>query len=131
MVFPHEIRSAKAAADGNGEGIIQFCPPQQSCSSRREENPSLHRKPMNSLRWIESKTVGKSANPTKFHPLPGGEGRGEGERKYSTAHRQALIFSAEKCEPPHVGCYGSAQCANFSEESHSWRGRNCFRVERN
>jgi hypothetical protein len=51
------------------------------------ENPSRHRggkKPTNFLRWIESKIVGKSANPTKFHPLPGGEGRGEGERKHTT-----------------------------------------------
>ena len=36
---------------------------------------------MNSDRWIESMDAEPSEDATKFHPLPGGEGRGEGERK--------------------------------------------------
>ena len=31
-------------------------------------------------RWIESLAVKSSENVTKFHPLPEGEGRGEGKR---------------------------------------------------
>jgi exodeoxyribonuclease VII large subunit len=38
-----------------------------------------------SKRWIESKAAGESTSPTEFHPLPGGEGRGEGERKHKSA----------------------------------------------
>jgi hypothetical protein len=37
---------------------------------------------MNSLRWIKSIGSGASEIAIKFHPLPGGEGRGEGERKH-------------------------------------------------
>ncbi len=39
-------------------------------------------------RWIESGIVGEPASSTKFHPLPGGEGRGEGERKDAAGHSQ-------------------------------------------
>jgi hypothetical protein len=61
---------------------------------------------MNSLRWIESKSVEKPTSPTKFLPLPGGEGRGEGERKHKIVHLQAHTISArKKLEPPHVGSY--------------------------
>ena len=41
---------------------------------------------MNSDRWIESKGAEPSEDATKFPPLPGGEGRGEGERKYDNAY---------------------------------------------
>jgi A/G-specific adenine glycosylase len=50
-------------------------------SSRRKESQKSATK---TSRWIESKIVGESANPTKPPPLPGGEGRGEGERKHKT-----------------------------------------------
>jgi hypothetical protein len=59
-------------------------------------------KPMNSLRWIESKSVKKPTSQTKFHPLPGGEGRGEGEREYKTVHWPG---SLEITEPRYLGCY--------------------------
>jgi len=36
---------------------------------------------INSNRWIESMSAEFSEDVTKFLPLPGGEGRGEGERK--------------------------------------------------
>src|SRR6185437_300499 len=38
---------------------------------------------MKSLRWIESQIERSSGSATKFPPLPGGEGRGEGERKHT------------------------------------------------
>ncbi len=38
-------------------------------------------KPVNSDRWIESMGAEFSEVVMKFLPLPGGEGRGEGERK--------------------------------------------------
>jgi hypothetical protein len=38
---------------------------------------------------------------TKFHPLPGGEGRGEGERKYKTFIGSLTTHNSE----PHVGSY--------------------------
>ena len=55
-------------------------------SSRREENSSFTKrsaamKPMTPDRWIESMDAELSEDATKFLPLPGGEGRGEGERK--------------------------------------------------
>ena len=40
-------------------------------------------KSMDSNRWIESVSSQLSEDVTKFHPLPGGEGRGEGERKHN------------------------------------------------
>jgi NodT family efflux transporter outer membrane factor (OMF) lipoprotein len=49
------------------------------------KNRSSPFKPGNSWRWIESKIVEKSTSPTKFPPLPGGEGWGEGERKFTTS----------------------------------------------
>ncbi len=38
----------------------------------------------NFLRWIESLNSGTSDGAIQFHPLPGGEGRGEGERKHTS-----------------------------------------------
>jgi hypothetical protein len=35
----------------------------------------------NSLHWIKPKNSQASENATQFHPLPWGEGRGEGEVK--------------------------------------------------
>jgi hypothetical protein len=54
-------------------------------------NNSGSAEPANSLHGIESKTVEKSANPPKFLPLPGGEGRGEGERKHTTLRWQVVL----------------------------------------
>jgi hypothetical protein len=54
---------------------------------QHEQNPaskSSGLKPVNFLSWIESKGVEKLTSQTKFLPLPGGEGRGEGERKHTT-----------------------------------------------
>jgi general secretion pathway protein J len=81
-------------------------------SSRREEAPKItSTKSANFWCWIKSKIVGKPARPTKFHPLPGGEGRGEGERKTTTIQWQAHAFLEKKLEPPYVGCYGTKQRA--------------------
>jgi len=49
-------------------------------------------KPMNFLRWIESDGAESSEDATKFLPLPGGEGRGEGERK----HNYTRIFRTNR-----------------------------------
>jgi len=48
-------------------------------------------KPVTSERWIKSMSVEPSEDVTKFLPLPGGEGRGEGERKYKSVRWLALI----------------------------------------
>src|SRR5215218_7132628 len=52
--------------------------------------------------WIELLNAQSSERPTKFHPLPGGEGRGEGERKITTTYRGKENHSAVKvyCENP-------------------------------
>jgi hypothetical protein len=66
------------------------------------EEPSFKKKqhePLNSLRWIESKSMKKSTSQTKFLPLPGGEGRGEGERKHKTIPLAGSYFFGRKiCE---------------------------------
>ncbi len=49
----------------------------------------------NSLRWMESQNQQLSGSAIKFPPLPGGEGRGEGERKYPLAPSQPLLLSPE------------------------------------
>src|SRR4051812_44445418 len=41
-----------------------------------------------STNWIESLSVRKTQSATQFPPLPGGEGRGEGERKPTSTHSQ-------------------------------------------
>jgi hypothetical protein len=71
--------------------------------SRPEENPNLQRgstKPTNSLRWIESLGSGLTENIAKFHPLPGGEGRGEGERKICTLDAFILLKVTAISTPP-------------------------------
>jgi len=84
----------------NREAMEKLIPPSSRRLPRRseaeagEENPSPDKggtKPADSVRWIESKIVRKSENPTKSGPLPGAEGRGEGERKYPSVHWPALI----------------------------------------
>src|SRR3569833_624024 len=46
--------------------------------------------------WTESRISRPFESPTKFLPLPGGEGRGEGERKHSYIRRlsQRLLTSS-------------------------------------
>jgi acyl-[acyl-carrier-protein]-phospholipid O-acyltransferase / long-chain-fatty-acid--[acyl-carrier-protein] ligase len=46
----------------------------------------------NTLNRIESKATGRSENATKLPPLPGGEGRGEGERKHTTVQRERFWY---------------------------------------
>jgi nifR3 family TIM-barrel protein len=71
----------------------------------RSSRPGEAPKSLPSSRCIESEIVGKPTSPTKLLPLPGGEGRGEGERKHTTVNWQAPASYADS-EPPHVGCYG-------------------------
>jgi hypothetical protein len=43
-----------------------------------------------------------SENVIKFPPLPGGKGRGEGERKHTTVRWEVLTFlTREQYEPPY------------------------------
>jgi rhamnosyltransferase len=43
-----------------------------------------HYRSTSALRWIESPGSEPAESMKKFHPLPGGEGRGEGERKHTS-----------------------------------------------
>ena len=56
-------------------------------SAKRDEE-----KPTNTLRWIESSDSGPSEDEPKLHPHPGGEGRGEGERKYQTIRSEGNVI---------------------------------------
>ncbi len=44
-----------------------------------------------SFRWIKSEPIQHPKHATQFPPLPGGEGRGEGERKHTSTRWQVLI----------------------------------------
>jgi len=46
----------------------------------------VRKKALAGHRWIEPVTVREPANSAKSHPLPGGEGRGEGERNFTSGH---------------------------------------------
>jgi acyl-[acyl-carrier-protein]-phospholipid O-acyltransferase/long-chain-fatty-acid--[acyl-carrier-protein] ligase len=48
--------------------------------------------PPNSLSGIESNAARSSESTTKFLPLPGGEGRGEGERKYNHSKSEGCWY---------------------------------------
>jgi uracil-DNA glycosylase family 4 len=65
--------------------------------------------PPNILRGIESKAVEKSAGTTQLHPLPGGEGRGEGERKQMIVHTEKVHPAAPSHPSSKAAAYAELQ----------------------
>jgi hypothetical protein len=78
-------------------------------------------KPLNSLRWIESKSVEKLTSQTKFLPLPGGEGRGEGERKYKPFIGRLKFYSSADGRTNHSarGSHGKISHRNHCRQPES------------
>jgi acyl-[acyl-carrier-protein]-phospholipid O-acyltransferase / long-chain-fatty-acid--[acyl-carrier-protein] ligase len=68
---------------GKPEKTAEVLIPDDTLTRSLVETPSSS--PTNSPRGIESDDAISSGNATKLPPLPGGEGRGEGERKYTSS----------------------------------------------
>ena len=88
---------------------------------------SRRREAADAPRWIESPSGGPAGKVPKLPPLPGGEGRGEGERKYKLVHGPADATNRSPNPPPDVGGYGALRLLHddalefLKREPRDWR----------
>jgi len=76
----------------------------------------------NSNRWVESRDTRTSGTSTKVLPLPGEEGRGEGERRYPNSHSQPYVQKKlETGETPVLHLLHDDALEFLKRAPHDWR----------